>query len=150
MSAQLLAMGIQMHRTYKATSTEVNGMELSHQETTEFQLVLPRPTSIKARFSKEGVGKKLAKLFKKELQTGDAGFDAAIYIATDTPDATAAFLQSDEVRAAIRLAVETAGPIEIDGANVTIEVFGRQDGDDPQVTTIARALTQPASFSPTT
>ncbi len=50
---------------------------------------------------------KLTKLFKKELQTGDAEFDKLVYITTDTPNETAAFLQSPEIRAAIALAIDT-------------------------------------------
>lgn len=137
---QLEDLGIAVTRRYKTSSTSINGMELSSNETTELSLVLPRGTGIKASFAKEGLGKKLAKLFKKELQTGDASFDAAIYISTDTSEATAALLASPDVRAAIQLAVETGGPLSIDDTTVTIEVAGRQDGDDAQATAIARAL----------
>jgi len=138
---QLEDHGIAVKRSFKSSSTSIGGMEVSAKETTELSLLLPRPSPLKARFGKEGMLNKLGKLFKKELQTGDAGFDKAIYISTDTPDETRAFLANDEVRAAIQLSVETGGPITVDGAAVTIELMGRhEDGDDPQVVTIVRAL----------
>jgi hypothetical protein len=70
-------------------------MQLSEKETTEVTLTLPRATAVAATFSKEGIGKKLVKIFKKELQTGDQAFDDAIYISTDTPELTKALLSSD-------------------------------------------------------
>jgi hypothetical protein len=144
---QLEAMGIRVQRQFKTSSSSLNGMEVSHNETTEMRWTLPqasavkaRFTAVKARFTKEGIGKKLVKLFKKELQTGDAAFDRAIYIETDTSDATKAFLANDKVRDVIKLLVETAGPVMIDGASVTFEVFGHQDGDDANATALAEAL----------
>jgi hypothetical protein len=140
MSQQLEAMGIQVKRVFKSSSTSINGMELASGETTEFTLLLPRATAIKAHFTKEGLGKKITKLFKKELQTGDAAFDDAVFIATDTPDTTTRLLASEDVRGAISLTIQTAGPVDIDDATVKIEVQGRQDGDDAAVTTLAKAL----------
>jgi hypothetical protein len=138
---QLEDQGIMVKRSFKTTSTSVNGMELSSKETTELSILLPRPSALKAKFSKEGILDKVGKLFKKELQTGDAAFDKAIYISTDTTDETRAFLANPDVRAAVQLSVETGGPITIDGEAVTIEIAGRHDeGDDPQVVTIVRAL----------
>ena len=138
---QLEDQGIMVKRSFKSSSTSVHGMELSAQETTELSILLPRPSALKAKFGKEGFMNKLGKLFKKELQTGDAAFDSAIFISTDTPDETKAFLANDQVRGAIQLSVETGGPITIDGEAVTIELLGHhEDGDDPQVVTIVRAL----------
>jgi hypothetical protein len=138
--SQLEALGVHVTRTYKSSSTSVSGMELASSETTEFGLVLPKPSEVKAHFTKEGLGKKIAKLFKKELQTGDAAFDAAVFIATDTPDETAKLLASEDVRNAIALTIQTAGPIDIDHDTVRMEVAGRQDGDDAAVLALVRAL----------
>jgi hypothetical protein len=85
------------------------------------------------------MGKKLIKLFKKELQTGDPIFDDEIYISTDTPDETRKFLD-DEVRNAIGVCVTTGGPIEIDGTTVTIRLPGDEQGEPNDVLVIARAL----------
>ena len=138
--SKLEAMGVQVRRVFKTSESSVNGMELAHQETTEFQLILPNDSNIRAHFSKEGVGKKLKKIFKKELQTGDEAFDGAIFVETDNPEATEALLKSPELRAAIKLAVETGGELDVDREYLTIEVAGKQEGDDPQVITIAAAL----------
>src|SRR5205823_11211649 len=105
MSKELEALGVKVQRTFKTASSSIQGMEVSHHETTEFHLHLPQVTPIKAHFTQEGLGKKITKLFKKELQTGDAEFDRAIYIATDTPDDTRKLLANEQVRQTIALAV---------------------------------------------
>jgi DNA helicase TIP49 (TBP-interacting protein) len=139
--SQLEALGAAvLHRNYKSSSTSINGMQLSSGETTELTIKLPRAVAIKARFTKEGIVNKLGKIFKKELQTGDGDFDRAVFISTDTPDDTAKLLASDDIRALIKLNIETGGPIEIDGEHVKIEVLGRQDGDDAAATNLVRAL----------
>ena len=140
MSKELEALGVRVGRTYKTSSSSVQGMELSHHETTEFQLHLPKVTPVKAHFTKEGLGKKIAKLFKKELQTGDAAFDREVYISTDTPDDTGKLLANERVREAVALVIACGGAIAVDGDKVTMEVEGRNDGDDANVTAVVRAL----------
>ncbi len=133
-------MGVEMALAFQTSSTEINGLQLSEKETTEVTLTLPRATAVAATFSQEGIGKKLVKLFKKELQTGDKPFDDAIYISTDTPEPTKALLSSDSVREVISLNVSTGGPIEIHGTTVKVILAGRQETEDPSVVTLARAV----------
>lgn len=138
--SELAKMGVTMELAFQTSSTSINGMQLSENETTEVTLTLPRVTQVAATFSKEGIGKKLVKLFKKELQTGDQAFDDAIYISTDSPELTKALLSSETIRALIALHVGTGGPIEIHGATVKVVLAGRQDIEDPAVVDLARAL----------
>ena len=138
--SELASMDVTMKLSFQTSSTEISGMQLSEKETTEVTLTLPRATAVAATFSKEGIGKKLVKIFKKEMQTGDTAFDDAIYISTDTPEPTKALLSSDVVRALITLHVGTAGPIEIEGSTVKLVLAGRQDVEDPAAVTLARAL----------
>jgi hypothetical protein len=138
--SELTTMGVTMKLSFLTSSTEINGMQLSEKETTEVTLTLPRATAVAATFSKEGIGKKLVKIFKKELQTGDQAFDDAIYISTDTPELTKALLSSDVVRELISLNVGTGGPIEIHGTTIKVVLAGRQDVEDPGVITLARAV----------
>jgi hypothetical protein len=138
--SELASMDVTMTLSFQTSSTEINGMQLSEKETTEVTLTLPRATAVAATFSKEGIGKKLVKIFKKEMQTGDKAFDDAIYISTDTPEPTKALLSSDVVRELITLHVGTAGPIEIQGSTVKIVLAGRQEVEDPAAITLARAL----------
>lgn len=137
--SELVSMGVEMKLAFVTSSTEVSGMQLSEKETTEVTLTLPRATAVAATFSKEGIGKKLVKIFKKEMQTGDKAFDDAIYISTDTPEPTKALLSSETVREAIALHVGTAGPIEIQGTTIKLVLAGRQDQEDPAAVTLARA-----------
>jgi len=139
--SELESLNVQIAKREKITSsTSINGMELSGSSTTKLTLVLPNATPLKLSLSKEGFGRKLTKLFKKELQTGDKPFDDAIYIATDTPDQAKQFLSSELVRQAIQFCVQAAGPVEIDTNTVIVEVPGSDDGVPPEVVTIVRAL----------
>ena len=138
--SKLGALGATINRKFKTSSTSVNGMQLSESETTELTITLPREVAVVAHFSKEGFMNKLGKLFKKELQTGDAAFDAAVFIATTTPDATAKLLASEDVRNLIKFNIETGGPIEIGGTTVVIEVAGRQEAEDDAATNLVAAL----------
>ena len=88
-----------------------------------------------------GLGHKLKKIVKRELQTGDKAFDDAVFIATDTHDATAALLAVAEVRAAIAGIVAAGGTIAIDARRMTIDVAGAgSDDDDARVAVLTRAL----------
>lgn len=140
--SELGTLGIKVTRSTQTSSTNLNGLELSSKESTQLTLTLPRPAKVKATFSPESMGKKLVKIFKKELQTGDPHFDDEIYISTDTPDETKAFLEADNVRAAIGLLVTTGGPIQIEGTQVTVALLGDiADGEEPaEVAVLARAV----------
>jgi hypothetical protein len=106
----------------------VNGVVVSSKTVTRFTLLLERDTRLKVVFKPEGLVEKVVKLFKKELQTGDAAFDAAISISTDTPDETTRFLGDENTRLLIQALVR-GGSVEIDGTSVKAGVEGRVDGD---------------------
>ena len=57
----------------------------------------------------ESIGKKLVKIFKKELQTGDHVFDDMVYVTTSDKPKAAAFLDSEEIRAIISGVVVEGG-----------------------------------------
>lgn len=136
----LADLGVTVSRTLKTSSAEIGGIEVSNKATTELVLGLPRPATIIAGFCKEGVGRKLLKLFKKELQTGDVSFDDAVYISTDTMDATAAWLAKPELRMAILEIVESGGSIEISGSVVKAELPTHDESDDPALVRVIEAL----------
>ena len=119
--ADLAALGVSVEKRYV---THDEG------ELTELTFTLPKSTGVQATFSAEGFGDKLLKIFKKEIQTGDGIFDEAVLIKTDTVDATAALLESTDMRAIIERVITTGGGIEIDGTSVKMGLPGRQDGVD--------------------
>jgi hypothetical protein len=150
MMSELQSLGVEIEKREKITSsTAISGMELSGSVTTKLVLVLPTASPLAVTFSKEGFGRKLTKLFKKEIQTGDAAFDGAIYISTDSPEATKQFLTSQDARAAIDFCVQAAGPVEIDSDRVTLEVPGHEDDIPPQVVAIVRAVIAVTSHTTT-
>jgi hypothetical protein len=66
----------------------------------------------------DGIAKDLG--IAREIQTGDFGFDRAIYISSDTPEATAAFLKDHDVRRSIRIIFEAHVPeLAYDGRQLT-------------------------------
>lgn len=99
---------------------------------------LPREARLKASFSKEGLGTKLVKLFKKELQTGDPAFDDVVYVSTDTSDATAAFLSDPSLRATIAELVDSGG-VQIEGTTVSCELLGKMQNEPAELLRLVTA-----------
>jgi hypothetical protein len=143
--SDLERMGVKVKRSFESSSTSINGMQLSANETTKLELALPRDTGVQATFSKEGIGAKVAKIFKKELQTGDRAFDDAVFIKTATTEATEKLLKSARVREIIALSVSTAGPVEIDHGRVHVTLVGRRDDEDPEVVALVKELLEPSA-----
>lgn len=88
----------------------------------------PLTSGMRASFVPEGLAQKLFKLIRTEIQTGDAPFDGVVYIRTSTPDITAAFLASEEVRAAIGRIVGLGGDVRVTGDSCAITVWGAPSG----------------------
>lgn len=137
-------LGVKTKRGFitNSSSTEIGGIELSSstKETTQLTLTLPQPAPIAATFHVEGFGHKVAKIFKSELQTGDKEFDDAVYISTQTSEATAHMLQSAELRALIR-GLMAHGPVIIAGDTVTMTIPGHVEaGEDESAVRLINAL----------
>lgn len=141
--ATLKQLGVTTQRQFNTETAALNigGTDIvgSSKKTTTLTLTLPVTTPIKAHFCPEGVTKKIAKMFKRELHTGDSGFDDAVYITTDTPEETASYLISPDVRALIA-ALVAIGPLEISGNTVTAVVLYHTHDDDENVTQLVTTL----------
>lgn len=85
-------------------------------------ITLARATGVQATFGPEGLSKRFGKLFKKEIQTGDALFDEHVHVATETEDATTALLDSTDVRTVIERIVSEGGAVFIADNKVTFEL----------------------------
>lgn len=129
--SDLAALGVSVKRTL----VTVDGADL-----TEIVVTLPKSTGVEATFSREGLGDKLIKIFKKEIQIGDPLFDEHVLIKTDTTEATEKLLQSTDLRAIIERVIVNGGAIEIDGFTVKLEVPGRHDKDDEVLELFVRTL----------
>lgn len=127
--ADLAALGVRVERG----NADADGV-------TELRYTLPKSTGVEATFSFEGLTERLVKIFKKEIQTGDALFDEHVHIKTDTEDATEKLLQSSELRTIIEGIVSEGGAVEIDGASVKIELKGADDLDTERATHFFAAL----------
>ena len=144
-SQTLASMGVTTQKIIQ-TGGAIAAGAMSGQEVTRYNLRLPVSTRLQANFRKESWGDGIVKVFKKELQTGDAEFDKLVYISTDTPTRTQAFLTT-EMRSAIAYMLDTGGSLEINNENVSAVSGGidAPDQDDKTVLTIVRALLDFAS-----
>jgi hypothetical protein len=116
-------LGVTSKYNHFTSTVEVNGVEVKRTETTRFTMTLPQAAKLTVSFTKEGLVQKFVKLFKNELQVGDAEFDKAVYISTDSQDATKRFLESPQMRALI-LELVRSGSVEINGTTVKAEAPG--------------------------
>ena len=85
---------------------------------------LPSESKLQAVFSPEGLSKKLVKIFKKELQVGDAAFDTVVYIDTADKETAAAFLGDEGHRDVVLDFVGEGGRVAVDKDKVVFEVKG--------------------------
>lgn len=127
-----------------STSRSKETVEIMGQKTTTDFLIttmtLPAAPKVQASFSREGLGNKLVKLFKKEIQVGDKTFDDLVYISTDTPAETAAFLQSPQIQNTLMLAATSGGSFVIEGQRVVAKYPYSGTNEDEDVFNFVRAL----------
>jgi hypothetical protein len=132
-------MGIAVQTSRLTETIEIMGKKT----TTDFlltTLTFPTPPKVQASFSKEGLVNKLVKLFKKELQVGDKTFDDIVYISTDTPAETAAFLQSPEIQNTLMLACSAGGSVTIEGQRLVAKYPYAGTNEDADVLSLVGAL----------
>ncbi len=84
------------------------------------ELILPSDSRVRVSFQAEGTSHRMMKLFTGELQVGDSGFDDAVFITTDTKDATTKLLDADAFRGAILQVIKRKGHVRINGVDVVI------------------------------
>jgi hypothetical protein len=70
-------------------------------------------TKIRAQFVKQGWSERAKKVFVKEVEIGEKGFDDAVYIATDTPDTVRTLLGHERARAALIALVKKDAIIDV-------------------------------------
>lgn len=101
---------------------------------------IPYDLGISGHFSKEDLFSKIGKWFSAELEVGDAGFDEALYIRSDDPEALAEALGGEGLRAAILHAVQaTDSPLVIEGGRLSFDALSLSVSEVP-VTLRALAL----------
>jgi hypothetical protein len=127
---ELTARGATVARQTLRERTEVMGV-VSESSGYSERWTLTAPSAIRARFTREGLGTRVGKLFSKELETGDRAFDELVYIRTDTADSTRAFLADDSVRALVRDVVASGGSLSIAGTTVEGSVYVPSDQTAP-------------------
>ncbi len=108
------------------------------------QWTLPYSTGVQASFEQERLRHKLVKLFKGEVNAGDARFDSAVFVTTETAPTTALLLADATARQAILAVVEDGGFVEIEQTRVRVVNVGNTPAgahlDDAQVAGLIEAL----------
>ncbi len=133
------AIGVTATTSRMTETVEVMGQKT----TTEFlvtTLTLPTPSKVQGSFSREGIVNKIVKLFKKEIQVGDKAFDDLVYISTDTPEATTAFLNAPGIQNTLMVAASAGGSFEIEGTRVVAKYPYSGTNEDEDVFNFVRAL----------
>jgi hypothetical protein len=101
---------------------------------------LPKPTSIRARFVREGLLERAKKWFVDEVEIGVTWFDDLIFVITSTPEATKALLEEKRVQQALVLLVDPTRAVEIDAGHVrVIDDDAPDDGRDATASLLAIA-----------
>jgi hypothetical protein len=122
--AALQKAGVTIERSETSSSTSINvggvGVPAGGTAGERFEMQLPAASPLAVVFSKEGIVKKLSKIFKKELQVGDPQFDARVFIATSDEDTTRRFLENGDARRLVMEFVSDGGTVAIEGAKLTI------------------------------
>jgi hypothetical protein len=101
---------------------------------------LPKPTSVHARFVREGLLERAKKLFVDEVEVGSAVFDDLIYVVTTTRQATEALIMHGRVQQALLLLVDETRSVEIEGDELRIvDDDAPDDGRDATAEALAIA-----------
>jgi hypothetical protein len=130
------------HESTSTSSFTIQGIPISQssQDSVRFDWTLPRESGLHVLFVAEKLGKKIVKLFKSELQVGDAEFDKAVYIDTKDKEATATFLKDEKLRSIIMDLVAAGGKLAVDGATVHYEIVNGGGNEEAQMATFIGAL----------
>lgn len=124
--AELEALGFsyKLVETTSSSGFEINGIPVS--QSTSFGLryewTLPRPATFQGAFGPESFGKKLVKIFKKEIQMDDASFDDAVYVSTSDEENTRAFLSDSTIRENIAALITDGGTIVVESQRVMYSI----------------------------
>ena len=102
------------------------------------KVTLAKSAQVSASFSAERIGQKLIKVFKAELQAGDAAFDDAIYIADEHRESTKKLLENAGARQAILKLVGEKNRVTIEHGN--IDFLARDEGRTDVLSYLRAAL----------
>ncbi len=137
--SDLEIMGVSVQVSKVVETREIAGMK-TETEFALFTCMLPSAPAVQASFSHEGIGAKIVKIFKKEIQVGDKTFDDAVYVSTDTPNETSAFLKSERMQNTILMCVMSGGFIEIEGRTVRAKIPASNTNEDPSLVEMVQVL----------
>jgi hypothetical protein len=148
--ASLEAQGIpcKVSHATSASSFGLGGVRIpiSASVSTRYRFIVPEPPAVQVSFAPEKVRHKLIKVFKKELQLGDAEFDTAVYIDTDEEARVAAFLEAESTRALVLDIVGGGGQIAIGDARIQVVFAGSDRADADEQLTAAMLVAAAVNF----
>jgi hypothetical protein len=113
------ALGVTLVTTEKKVLAD-NGAKAQTERT--FEVTLAKATEVRARFVKQGWAERAKKVFVKEVEIGEKGFDDAVYIATDTPDAVRTLLKNARSQQALVALVKKDAIIDVSGTSLVVKI----------------------------
>jgi hypothetical protein len=111
------AIGVTLETTEQKT---LGGNDRHTQLERTFKVALA--TKVRARFVKQGWSELAKKVFVKEVEIGDKGFDDAVYIATDTPDTVRMLLGHARAREALVALVKKDAIIDVSATELVAKI----------------------------
>jgi hypothetical protein len=124
--AELESLGFSYKKldTTSSSGFEINGISVAESSSfgVRYEWTLPRQATFQAVFGPESFGKKLVKIFRKEIQMDDALFDDAVYVSTSDEENTRAFLGDQITRENIAALVGDGGNIVVESGRVLYSI----------------------------
>jgi len=126
--SRLASQGLHLSYAYLTNYGMVSPNEKFVFDSTEHKLsalgVSPNSSSIDALLVHEGFKAKVTKIFAEEIQVGDSDFDPKVWIRTDTPEETGAFLRLSGVKSVLLKLIDMQSEINIHGAKIYVITHG--------------------------
>ncbi len=122
--------GARCERSTVSESLEIAGVKAAREGYDE-RWLLPSAPQVQGRFAHEGFLQRLNKVFQREVHSGDAKFDAEVFIDTTTEQETRAWLSDAGRREMVLTVVKSGGYVLSDGSFVEIRVLGPKGSPPP-------------------
>ncbi len=134
--------------TFTSSTIEISGISIPLGTTAgeRFAFTLPDSANITVAFGKEGVLKKLSKVFTKEPQIGDQEFDDNVYITAKDETLTKRFLDNEDLKALILEFVSGGGLVIIGDTKIEVHAANKGTVSTAKDSDVARLVCHAMAF----
>lgn len=130
-------LGVRLEATEEREASDGGRVTVTH----TLRVVLPEGASaVRARFVRQGWAERAKKIFVDEIEVGEPRFDDAVYIATDTPDATRALVGHARAREALVALAERDCVVDVRPGELVVVHEHALGGESERESALALAL----------